>query len=875
MEEIKCSIEDLTQKFGTNLKTGLTEKQVQERLAKDGYNTIKKKIGRSFLNMFFAQFHDPLVYLLLIAGFIIFLAGDRFDAVIIAGILLLNASIGAFQEGRIALIVDKLRRFKKSYAVVLRDGVRHLIEEKFLVVGDIIVLQEGERIPADARIIESYAFSVDEALLSGESQAVRKGVQENDTIFAGSHVLSGYAQALVTVTGGATRLGAIAQTIETVSPDMPLQKDLNKLLQFILWVIVGICFVLLVAGIVSGIPFGRLLAALMALFICVVPQGLPIIMTLALVSGAYRMAQKKVLAKQLQAVEALGRADTIIMDKTGTLTRNELMVTSVATDKDIFIASGVGYFSDGHVMHNGKKIGAETASQEIKFMATAALLLNRSELTQEEKKKTFTVKGSPSEAAMALFAQKLGLNPAVVHQEYKMLYEIPFTSDLQYHAGFFEHNGKGIVFEIGSPEALMKRSKTVSEEHKKKLQQLFAEGNRVIAVSYKEFTLRANNDYDKDFFTSCCSSDFILLGFFSMTDTLRSEAEAIVKQIQEGGVTIFMATGDKAETALHLAQMAGIATQDTSVVTGKEIDNFSEDELQQAIKNTTVFARLSPENKSTLVTALAGQGRVTAMVGDGVNDAPAMAAAHLGIAMGNTASDLAKETADIILLDDSFSSIVAGIEQGRHIFTSFKRVTLYFFTTNFSEVMVMLGAFILRLPLPFLASQILWLNLITDGFLDSALAMEPREKGLLNKKWLQSKQNLITTEIVLRIIYQSSVVAFSCITIFYMHQKDLVLARTMTLVAITICQWVMALNCRSLHKSIIQIGFFSNRWLLFALLLIPLLLLGVLYTPWGNLIFKTVPLSWQQWQPLLLLGFGVLGLEEGRKYYIRRFFCSN
>lgn len=861
MELYQISIEKLAESLETCLKTGLTKIEAHKRALQSGANKVKKKIGRSFLRIFLEQFHDPMIYLLLGSGGIIFFAGEVFDAYIIAGIILLNTVIGTFQEMRIAVVLERLQSFNESHALVIRDGERHLISVTQLVKGDLIIVQQGEYIPADARIVEASNLSVDQSMLTGESDPVIKlettfeklvSVNEQtNMLFMGSYVLSGYAHAVVVAIGKETQLGEIHQTIETSSSEMPLQKDLSSLLQFILGVIVVICFALLAIGVVTGKPFGQLLAALTALFICVVPQGLPVIMTLALVSGAYRMARQKVFAKRLQAVEALGRADVIVLDKTGTLTRNEMMATKVIAGDNEYAATGFGYQEKGQVTCGEKQVTFQNSSDALQLMATTVVLLNRSEVSYSKKVKTFSIKGNPSQAAMYIFAKKLGVNEPELLKEYKTEYEIPFNVEHQYHEGLFKRGSELITLLTGAPETVIKRCVKITEFQEKKLAKLLQEGLRVIAVAQKKET----------------EKEFTLLGFYGLSDTLRKEAPGIIKTMQKAGIHVVMATGDNEQTAMHLAKEAHILKEGGAVINGSDFKEKSNIQLLQDIKQVKVFSRMLPEDKVRLIDLFKQQGNTVAMIGDGVNDAPALTVAHLGVAMGTTGSDVAKQAADIILLDSSFKSVIVGIEQGRHIFMSFKRVTLYFFTTNFSEVTIMLLALGMNFPLPFLASQILWLNLVTDGFLDCALAMEPREPGLLRADWLQDSPQLITRALVLRIIYQAMVVALISLTVFYYHYKaDLVFARTMTLATMTTCQWVMAINCRSFHRSITQIGIASNRWLFAALAIIPVLFFGVLYTSWGQNLFKVVPLSFTNWQFILAIGVVLLLVEELRKW---------
>lgn len=877
MNYYQTTIEKVAQTFGTNLKTGLTSEQVRQIFLRHGPNKRSQVLRESLVTIFINQFKDPLVYLLIASGAVLFFAGDRFDVFIILGILLLNAAIGAIQENRIAVMVNKLHRFKKSDSLVIRNGKKEMVPDDTLVPGDLIILQAGESIPADARIIESYDLTIDESILTGESDPVIKGAEtlfesnlslhhQDNMVFAGSYVLSGTAKVIVVATGEKTESGKVDVESETFATQMPLEKDLGNLLKFILWLIIFICLSLLAIGIYTGKPFPELLAALVALFICVVPQGLPVIMTLVLVSGAYRMAKKNVLAKRLQAVEALGRAQVMIIDKTGTLTRNELMVSKVVAGISIYTVTGSGYNPEGAILQDRE---SGTLSDEFILMMDGAQLLDRSKITYISTVKLFSIKGNPSEAAMRICAEKAGIFEKQVEQEYNELFEIPFSAEYQYHAGFFEKRGKGFVFGIGSPEVMSRRCVDIQDKQQDEINSLLKEGLRVLVIGYKEFDLleipQNTQDY-KRFFTGVFDHGLTQLGAFGIQDTLREHAHEIIDTLKNAGIQVVMATGDNKETATHLARESGILDEGEQVLEGPQMQRLTDDQMCLRLNTTAVYARVLPADKLRLVTLFQKQGKTTVMVGDGVNDAPSLVVAELGVAMGNTGSEVAKEAAEIILLDDSFESIVTGLREGRHIFYTFKRVILYFFTTNFAEVLVMLFALAAGYPIPLVAAQILWLNLVTDGFLDTALSLEEPEQGLLRSTWLKEYPALITNGLIARVMYMSFVTAIFSFGVFiWYYQAGIVMARTMTLATLTCCQWVSAINCRSLKNSFFSRGVSTNPLLIVALCGVAVGQIAILYVPFLQQIFKTIPLAWEHWQIVLLLGAVLLIIEELRK----------
>ena len=888
MKWYKKSKEEVLTFWQTDQEQGLSNQEAKIRIVRYGLNITRITRPFSFMATFFGALCEPLILLLAVASIVIFFAGDPFDTFIIIGIILLNATIGTFQERRIASMVDQLRTFKKQQSIVVRDGTKVLVDDEQLVPGDIIILQEGEHVPADARILECYGLTIDESAVTGESQAVCKQsealsetsdifdtdeFEQSNMIFCGSYVVTGYVRAVVVATGAQSEGRKYSADVEVFSHQMPLQRDLSLVLKFVLWLIVFICVSLFIIGILAGKPFPELLAALIALFMCVVPQGLPVIMTIILVSGAYVMARHKVVPKRLQALEALGRAQVALIDKTGTLTKNELMVVALQAEAHNYAVTGVGYHQKGSIAHNGKPITVQTKADHVvlHLMMEAALLLDRSVLEWHEQKKKWTVKGSVNEAALRICAQKYGLTLQDVESQYKKLYEIPFGSDHQYHAGFYEKDGKGIVFGIGSLESIGKRSSDIHEFQRTYGQTLVGEGLRVLAFAVKEFSLEHVSSLQQheeiSFYTALFDDGLTFLGTAGISDTLRENVAQVIVQMQQAGIQVVMATGDSIKTASYMGRLAGILHhKDHGIMEGPQFHRLSDEELMPFLSNTLVYARLLPADKIRLVLAYQKQGKVVMVIGDGVNDVPALVQADVSVAMAGTGSEVAKEAAHILLLDDAFEKIPQGIEYGRHIFYTFKRVILYFFTTNFAEVLVMLFSLAGGYPVPLLACQILWLNLVTDGFLDTALSLEPVEKNLMNSAWLKDQTKLMTKSLALRVLYSGFLAAgVSCFVFVWYLPAGLELARTMTMVTLTCCQWVTALNCRSLDRSLFSLSPFSNRWLALALVGIFVTQIALVTVPFLQVIFKTVPLLLHDWAIVCCSGLLLLLVEESVK----------
>lgn len=887
------SAEDVITHFGTDKFHGLTSAQVKKRLARDGENVLPDVEVKTLWSIFLSQFQNPLIYILLIAAIIIFIVSDdKRDAFIISGVLLFNAILGTVQEGRTRNIIEGLKRFIKTESIVLRNGEKVVVEDKDLVIGDIIFLQEGQRIPADARLVTSHNVQVDESVLTGESEPERKKVEpiekevpvadQNNMLFKGTYVLGGSGSAVVVGTGLHTEIGKIQRAVETVQTAIPLKKEVDRLSYWVLIFILCMCVFLFIIGVATGKPIKELLVVLTALFICVIPEGLPVVLTLVLVSGAYRMAKHAVLVKNMQAVEALGRTDVILIDKTGTLTRNELMVSTVFSDDKLWHVTGHGYHSEGEIeLQNKEKASVEQGSDLVQ-MGIAASLLNSAEITYQPKLDLFDIKGDPTEAAMFIFSKKLGLSKQQLEKDYQTIYTIPFDPLLRYQAGFYKKGTECVAYVAGSPEVIMQACGNVSDSAKKMLAQLLSLGLRVVALAMKKIdcdqfsSIKDTDDKQLAFFKKLVADDLQFLGFFGMEDSIRPEIKTIVKEARDAGLHIVMATGDHQKTARYVGEQVGIYQEGDDLVDGLAFEKLSDADLKKRLPAITIFSRVSPEYKMRIIKLYHQQGKIVAMTGDGINDAPSLVAADLGIAMGGIGTEVAKQAADLILLDDSFVSIVYAIEQGRHIFYTLKRVVLYFFATNLGEVLIVLFAFIVGLmtgkniPLPITAAQILWLNLVTDGFLDVGLSMEPEEAGLLKSHWLRNKQNLIDWSLVGKALFMAVPMGIGGLYVFlHDYQLGVAHARTMTLIVLAMFQWFNAWNCRSTTKSIFQLGFFANKWLILATLFVLSLQFVILYVPIMQNLFNTVPLSWHDWGAIIAISAPILVLEEIRKAFVR------
>ncbi|MGA9530471.1 MAG: HAD-IC family P-type ATPase, partial [Candidatus Babeliales bacterium] len=831
MKPYTSTVKECLRFYRSDQSTGLTEEEVRQRLSLYGNNLLPEVATKSWMVIFLQQFQNPLIYILLLAALLIFLFGeDPTDAFIISGVLFFNALVGTIQEGRTRTILSTLKKFTVSTTLVVRDGKKQVIKDQELVPGDIVFLSEGQHVPADGRIIEEEEATLNEAILTGESFPVAKTcdaltgevplVEQKNMLFKGTYLASGRATFIVTTTGLQTHIGTIyQQASEHSETAMPLRRDLDYFSYLILLFILGVCVFLFIVGLATGKPIQELFTMLTALFICVVPEGLPIVLTLILVTGVYRMAQRRVLIKKMQAIEALGRINVIVTDKTGTLTRNEMMVTTLGIK---------GYNVDlseakGSCDHLSKVLSPEQYEDYVK-LATLSLLLNTTTevVVFEGNRSTTVIKGDPTEAAMYRFAKDCGMEEKIITEQYQKLYEAPFDSKMRYHGALYTHKGQHLLFFAGAPELLLGYDDQGSREITPLLQESLEKGLRIVALAEKQVDLPLSHEHwdeasYKTFMHQSLSSGVRVIGFVGIADAVRPEVADIIKKAQSVGIRVVMATGDHSKTARYVAQKVGIIQKGMEILEGKKFDTLSQDELLSLVDKVAVFARVSPTHKITIIELLHKKGHIVAMTGDGINDVPSLLAADVGIAMGEIGTDAAKEAADIVLLDDSFVYVIEAIEQGRHIFYTLRRVILYFFATNMGEILVVLFALVMNMPLPITAAQILWLNLVTDGFLDLALSMEPREPLVLSKRNDGSQLRIIDVHLLLKMMWMALPMGVGSLYMFTRYYTvDIAYARTLTLLTMSMYQWFNAWNCRSETRSLFSLGLFTNRWLILA-----------------------------------------------------------
>ncbi len=741
------SKDEVLRALGVSPDKGLSSSEARRRLGECGLNILEAGKRRGFLDVFAEQFKNLFVVMLLAATVFSLAVGETIDAILIFAIVLFMAVMGSVQEYRAEKILEALKRLASPKAHVLRDGRIVTIDSSELVPGDVIVLSEGDRVPADARVIEDRDLYVDESMLTGESVPVRKqadvvlqrGTIESDRVnivYSGTFVVRGSGKAVVVATGMNTYMGRIARIVaEAEETRTPFQVELDRLAKRIAAIIVAIAVMSFIIGYVkheAGIV--DLVLTSIALAVAAVPEGLPAIVVIVFSVAAWNMARRNALVRRLAAVEALGSASVIATDKTGTLTVNEMTVKRLLSpDGKAYTVTGEGYIFRGGVFLGEKRITVNE-SKWARLVALVSLLNNNAEVSDGK------IRGDPLEAALIVLAAKLGLDPSGARRSYRRLREISFSSERKRMTVIVEHDGELLVLSKGAPEVIVERSVAymdssgvvvdLSDTAKKKLLEKVEEeagrGFRVIALAYRE---AARGDLEAD--DDAVESKLILLGFASLIDPPRPEVPEAVRKAISAGIKVVMVTGDHPATARAIASMIGLP--EGRVVTGWELEKMSDEELAKVADEVTVFARVTPEHKARIVRVYRSLGHIVAVTGDGVNDAPALKLADIGVAMGVRGTDVAKEASDIILLDDNFATIVAAVEEGRRSFDNVKRTVLYLLSANIAEVAVIFYAALRGIGIIFTAPMLLWINLVTDGFPAAGMAFEEAEKDVMKR----------------------------------------------------------------------------------------------------------------------------------------------
>ncbi|MBI5530047.1 MAG: cation-transporting P-type ATPase [Candidatus Doudnabacteria bacterium] len=875
--------QQLAQELKTDLEKGLTPQEVSARLKQYGANILPEKPPESWLVIFLRQFQSPLIYILVACAAIIFYLRENTDAYIILAVLLINAVIGAVQEGRAGRMLQSLKKLSTAEASVLRGGEEVIVLEAEIVPGDILVLKEGQRAVADARVFFSHNLSTDESALTGESAAVHKKEgpladenlpisSQHNMVFKGTAILGGDGLAVVVGTGINTEVGKISQTLLMPESEMPLQKNIKKLSKFIIYLVVAMSVFLFILGTQAGQSPRDMFALIVSLGVSVIPEGLPLVLTLILAHGVWRMSKKNALVKKMQAVEALGQANIIAVDKTGTLTKNEMVIKNLYTGKKIYSVTGNGYEPKGEAQFGGKN---ENQSADVKQSALVACLANKAGVQFVQDTGGYKVSGDPTEAAMLVFGEKLGFAKETEEKKYVEAAEIPFEYKNKFRAVFYEHEGKVFCAIAGAPEVILHHASHYVENgltHAKTSadQKLFEEaveefakkGLRVVAYGFKH--LSKTHPLDN-------INELVFGGFWGIEDALRPEAAKSVSMAKEAGVKVVMITGDLKNTAKTIAVEAGIFSEGDIILTGTELAELSPGQLKEKLSKVSVFSRVTPEDKMKIIQGYKALGLTVAMTGDGVNDAPSLMAADLGVAMGKIGTEVAKEAADIVLLDDNLGSIVTAIKEGRVMYANIKKALQFLFSTSFGELLTVVFSLFLRIPVPVTAVQILWLNLITDPLSGAALALEKDEGDSFKNNRGRLSKFFIDRQMLIHIGLIGLTMALGALYIYHVYYlADAIKAQTMALTLLAMFQWYNSLNCRFRFKSVFNKRIFGNVYVWLAIGINLVFQFVAVSTPWFNHLLETKPLAFGEWVAVFVLAFSIILVDEIRKLIYRK-----
>jgi Ca2+-transporting ATPase len=838
------------------------------------------------------------VILLIIAAVISALLGDYVEAGAIIAIVILNAVLGIIQERRAEQALAALQELAAPEANIVRDGRRITVQAHKIVPGDIVFLEAGNYVPADVRLIDAINLRIDEAALTGESVPAKKDARtvlqpniplgdRKNTAFMGTVVTYGRGKGIVVSTGMSTQIGLIAEMLQAVEQEQtPLQRRLDQLGKVLGWAALAVCALVFAIGWMRGTPPLEMFIIAVSLAIAAVPEGLPAVVTISLALGMREMIQRNALIRRLSSVETLGSATVICSDKTGTLTQNEMTVTRIAADGEIINVSGSGYNPNGEFFKDEKPVDLKDYPAILTALWVGQLN-NDSVLEisgQSNGETTYRMIGDPTEGALAVAAAKAGSMPETIHRSYPRIQEIPFDSDrkrmITVHSvkdpkpddisPFYDDHKREwyVVAEKGAPDIVLHQCThyqdrkdqaiPLDDEQRRRIlatnDSMTQDALRVLGVAYRVVdVLDSNNDNEVEEL----ENDLIFVGLLGMIDPSRPEVPPALDLAKKAGIRTVMITGDYPNTARAIAEDIGLMHEEHQVLTGHDLDKIDDDQLKAEVTHTDVFARVSPQHKMRVVQALRANQEVVAMTGDGVNDAPSIKQADIGVAMGITGTDVTKEAADMVLTDDNYASIVSAVEQGRVIYSNIRKFVYYLLSCNLAEIAIIFFAALLGYPVPLTAIQLLWLNLITDGAPALALGVEKGDPDIMQQPPRHPKEPIINKRMSIGIVVQTIAITIVTLTAYFIGLKYFPeAAKTMAFVTLSFSELLRAFTARSETYPIIKIGLFTNKAMNWGVLLSFVLLLGVVYLPFLNTIFNTVPLVWAEWQyvlPLLLV----------------------
>jgi magnesium-transporting ATPase (P-type) len=867
---------------------GLSDAEAVERLARYGPNHLPRSVGRSPWRRLLSQFNNILIYVLLAAAGVTIVLGHFADAGVIIGVVVINALIGFIQEGKAEKALDSIRKLLSQRATVLREGRRATINAEELVPGDVVLVRSGDKIPADLRLFRTRNLQVEEALLTGESMPVEKTTQpvEADALlgdrgsmaFSSTLVTFGQGSGVVVGTGLETEIGRISAMLEEVQTlTTPLLRQIGRFGQRLTYWIVGLAGATFLFGVLArGYTPEEMFLAGVGLAVAAIPEGLPAIITITLALGVQRMAGRNAIIRRLPAVETLGAVSVICSDKTGTLTRNEMTAKSVVTHGRLYQVSGAGYDPHGGFSVDGLEV-APDACPELLELARAAILCNDAHVFAREQR--WRLEGAPTEGALITLGMKAGIDPGLAREEYPRTDAIPFESEHRFMATLHhDHAGHGFIILKGAPERILDMccQQRVNGEDlpldpdywHQQVEHLGEQGQRVLGLAF-----RTADDVDSELEFDDVAGGLTLLGLIGLIDPPREEAIVAARQCRAAGIRVKMITGDHAVTARAIGTQMGIG-DGRRALTGRDLEAMDDRALQEAAGQTDIFARASPENKLRLVEALQANGRIVAMTGDGVNDAPALRRADVGVAMGVSGTEVAKEAAEMVLTDDNFASITNAVEEGRTVYTNIKKSILFILPTNGAEALTVMGAILLGYALPITPLQILWVNMITAVTLGLSLAFEPTEAETMRSPPRPADEPLLSGFLAWRILFVSLIMVSGTFGLFLWEQAggmSLDQARTVAVNTLVLFEVFYLFNTRFILDSVLcRGGLFGNPYVLLAAVSVVGFQLLFTYAPPMQVLFETTALEGITWLWMTGVALSVFLLLELEKWMVRR-----